>query len=84
VFDSVTTKAGSQPADGPRLGVVADSASQRLAREVTKKARDTGLVLWLDADRGYSTFVDVRRKVALAAATAAHELGRDPSCYTSA
>jgi hypothetical protein len=46
------------------MGVVADSASQRLAREVTKKVRDTGLVLWLDADRSYSTFVDALAKKA--------------------
>ncbi len=40
------------------MPVVAENASARLAQEVTKKVRDRGLVLWVDAERQYEAFVD--------------------------
>jgi hypothetical protein len=35
-----------------------ESASARLAQELSKKVRDRGLVLWVDAERQYEAFVD--------------------------
>ncbi len=40
------------------MPIGAESASARLAQELTKKVRDRGLVLWVDAERQYDAFVD--------------------------
>lgn len=40
------------------MPLAAESASERLRQELTKKVRDRGLVLWLDADRQYEGFVE--------------------------
>jgi hypothetical protein len=40
------------------MPVATESASARLAQELTKKVRDRGLVLWVDADHQYDGFVD--------------------------
>lgn len=40
------------------MPLAAGSASARLTQELTKKVRDRGLVLWVDADRQYEAFVD--------------------------
>jgi len=38
--------------------IAAESASARLCQELTKKVRDRGLVLWVDAERQFDAFVD--------------------------
>ena len=40
------------------MPLAAESASARLSRALTKKVRDRGLVLWVDAERQYEAFVD--------------------------
>jgi len=35
------------------MPLAAESASARLSRALTKKVRDRGLVLWVDAERQY-------------------------------
>lgn len=40
------------------MPLAAESASARLAKELTKKVRDRGLVLWVDAERQYEPLVD--------------------------
>ncbi len=39
------------------MPLAVESASARLAQELTKKVRDRGLVLWVDAERQYEAFV---------------------------
>jgi hypothetical protein len=40
------------------MPLAVENASARLAQELTKKVRDRGLVLWVDAERQYAAFVD--------------------------
>ena len=50
------------PEPGSTMPIAAESASARLAQELTKKVRDRGLLLWVDADRQYEAFVDALGK----------------------
>jgi hypothetical protein len=48
------------------MPIAAESASTRLCQELTKKVRDRGLVLWVDAERQYEAFVDALGRKGLA------------------